>query len=522
MKNKNYSAPDLKAALEVLREYKRGKAALEARLSSEHEFWKNRYGNGTESSSWLFNSIVSKHADIIDNMPTCTCLPREECDEKDAALLSQIIPIILERSNFKSVYSDNSWNKLKYGAAIYGVFWNNMLEDGLGDIDIRALRAEDVFWESGVTDIQESKNLFICRVLDSDVLENVYGVRYEDIKKESDALAHELYGGLLDMRGKCVVVDWYYKKFDENGVQRLHLCKFCAERVLYCSEENGGCSEGWYTHGKYPVIFDSLYPDESSIFGFGVISVARNAQNAIDRIDKNIMEYADWSSKARFWAKKSLGVNERDFRDLSHSIVEVEGDIDDEKLKQIEIAKLDEMVLELRSLKIDELKETTGTRDFLQGGTTGGVVAATAIKRLQDYGAKFSRDGIDGSCRMFSQLITLVIELIRQFYDTPRYYRIKGECGEGRYVCYSGIKNTEKSGEGKLSRRPHFDLEITTQKRSQSYTEEANAFAKELYESGAFKPENSKEALIMLELMNFDGMGKIRKMLEENGLQNHD
>lgn len=510
---------DVSSVTEILREYKRGKAELEKRIDSERAFWQNICSTGSDTSSWLFNSIVNKHADITDNMPSCTCLPREESDENDAEILSHIIPIIVERCEFPKKYSDNSWNKLKYGAGIYGVFWNNALEDGLGDIDIRNIRFEDIFWEPGVLDIQDSKNLFICRVTDADTLKNSYPeVDLEQIKKDSDNIGSEIYGSSFDGREKYVVVDRYYKKYDENGILRLHLCKFAGNKLLYCSENDEGCECGWYEHAKYPVVVDSLYPDEKNLYGFGIISVAKNSQVSIDRIDKNILEYADWASKARFWAKKSLGVNERDFRDLSRSIVEVEGDIDEEKLQQIEIAKLDDMLLEFRTLKIDELKETTGTRDFLQGGTTGGVVAATAIQRLQDSGAKYSRDGIEGSCRAYAQIISLVIELIRQFYDTPRYFRIKGEDGGNRYICTSGIlsDNTYVPSDGKLTRRPFFDLEISTSKRSTSYAENANNFAKELYDSGAFKPENARETLIMLELMSFDGIGKIRKMLKDS------
>jgi len=512
--------PDIFEATEILKNYKRGKHELEDRISVEREFWQKRCSpTSNDSSSWLFNSIVNKHADIIDNMPACSCLPREECDEKDAELLSKIIPIIIDRCNFKGIYSDNAWMKLKYGTAIYGVFWNNALEDGLGDIDIRALRVEDVFWEPGIRDIQDSKHVFVCGIWDRDTLEHTYpDVNLSESKRESDNIGYELYGGTFDSENKYVVVDWYYKKFGNDGMQRLHLCKFCGNKVLYCSENMPECSVGWYEHGQYPIIFDSLYPDENNIHGFGVISVAKNAQTAIDKIDQNLMEYSDWSSRARFWAKKSLGVNEKDFRDLSKSIVEVEGDIDEEKLKQIEIARLDDSVLELRGLKIDELKETTGTRDFLQGGTTGGVVAATAIKRLQDSGAKYSRDGIEGSCRAYAKIISLIIELIRQFYDTPRYFRVKGECGDNRYICFTGIspdKNRSKTRGGDLIRRPYFDIEISTSQKSTGYAESANAFAKELYDSGAFKTENADQTLIMLELMNFEGIGKIKKMVRE-------
>ena len=51
-------------------------------------------------------------------------------------------------------------------------------------------------------------------------------------------------------------------------------------------------------------------------------------------------------------------------------------------------------------------------------------------------------------------------------------------------------------------------------KKSPSESEQKNSFAKELYEKGAFKPENATETLMMLELMDFEGVGRLRAMIK--------
>ena len=93
---------------DLLLSYKQAKQGLENRLENERTLWRQKYSDGGSASSWTFNSIVSKHADVIDNMPQCTCLPREECDSADAELLSQVIPIITDRCNFDEIYSKNA------------------------------------------------------------------------------------------------------------------------------------------------------------------------------------------------------------------------------------------------------------------------------------------------------------------------------------------------------------------------------------------------------------------------------
>lgn len=515
--NIKISSPDIAEAASTLIYYKRGKADLERRLMRESEVWRSVY-EGDESSSWIFNSIVNKHADVIDSIPTCICLPREKRDEKAADALSKIIPVIAERSNFEQTYSDNSWNKLKNGTAIYGVFWNNSLEMGLGDIDIRPISISDIYWEPGISDIQSSKNVFITAYADIEQLEALYPhFNYSESKTSAERLSSSVCGG-READGKCLVVDWYYKKYNSDGTCVLHFCKFAGDCILYSSESDPASIGGWYEHGQYPVVFDNLYPQDSGVCGFGIISIADNTQKYINRIDENVLEYTDWASKVRFWAKRSLGVNEKEFLDLDKGIVEVEGDIDEEKLRQIEISPIDDSVIDVKRLKIDELKEITGSRDVSQGGITGGVTAASAISILREAGAKASRDGIAQTYRAYIRIVSLVIELIRQFYDTARVFRIIGESGDIEYLDFNGrdIRGGSEGG------RPFFDIEVTATKKSPTEAAQKNQFARELYNAGAFDPAHAKETLMMLDLMDFEGIGKLKAKLRSEYLNNDD
>ena len=507
-KEKKVFSADLTSAKATLSAFKRGKREIEERYLRERRIWGDVY-SAEGSSSWIFNSIVNKHADIIDAMPACNCLPREKRDESVADTLTKIIPVICERAGFEQVYSENAWDKLKHGTAIYGVFWNPSLEEGLGDIDIRSIKLSDIFWEPGICDIQDSSALFIISSAEPCELEARYpAFKYDDNKEADSAVASIL--GFSSADGRCTVVDHYYKRYLPGGRVILHLCKFCGDTVLYSSELDPSCSDGWYSHGLYPVVFDRLYPCDEGICGFGIISIASKAQDYVNRIDENILKYSDWASRVRFWAKRSLGVNEKEFLDLSRSIVEVEGDIDEEKLRQIEMAPLDQSVVDSKRLKIDELKEITGARDVSQGGITGGVTAASAISILREAGAKTSRDGIEESYRAYIKIISLIIELVAQFYESSRYFLIVGEPGESEYLGFSGRSLRECDGY-----RPHVDIEISASKKSPTEEKERNEFAFKLYDSGAFSHERIDETLAMLELMEFDGIGKLKATLNK-------
>ena len=176
--------PEIRAAAEILKQYRQGKANLEKRIIENDQWFKMRHwqqfrknareGDPEPASAWLFNSLANKHADAMDNYPEPNVLPREESDRNTAQALSAILPVVLERSHFEQVYSDVWWKKLKSGTGVYGVFWNTRLENGLGEIDIRPVDLLNLFWEPGIRDLQDSRNLFTVELVDNEVLEEEY------------------------------------------------------------------------------------------------------------------------------------------------------------------------------------------------------------------------------------------------------------------------------------------------------------------------------------------------------------
>ena len=131
--------PQVRAAMQELLSWQKARIAFDARLAEEEEYYRLRVRpkshkgvDGEDfapTSAWLVNSILQKHADLMEHIPTAVCLPREQGDEAAANALSSILPVILARSHFEDVYSDNTWYKLKHGVCAYGVFFNKELEN---------------------------------------------------------------------------------------------------------------------------------------------------------------------------------------------------------------------------------------------------------------------------------------------------------------------------------------------------------------------------------------------------------
>lgn len=321
-----------------------------------------------------------------------------------------------------------------------------------------------------------------------------------------------------------MVYDWYYKKLNEEGRTVLHYCKFIEGEVIYASENDTEYKDaGFYDHGLYPFVFDTLFPVEGSVVGFGYIDVMKSPQIYIDKLDQIVLKNAAMIGKPRFFASDSTNVNLEEFADWSKDFVKVEGMIDETRLRQIQVNSLPAYIYNHMQMKIDELKETSGNRDFSQGSTQSGVTAASAIAALQEAGSKLSRDMIKTSYRAHRQINQLVFELLRQFYTEERYFRIDGPNGGYEFMPFdnSGIKYEKRQDPltGELvTRRPVFDIKVQSQKQSPFSREAQNERAKELYGLGVFNPQMAIPALAMLEMMDFEGIDNIKQVVKQNDI----
>ena len=519
-------------AAQLLQRYKSGKAALDTRIVDNElwfrmRHWKNyknemMEGKPTPASGWLFNSIANKHADAMDNYPEPNVLPRSADDEKTAKVLSKVLPVVLEQADYEQTYSDTWWRKLKQGTGVKGVFWDPAKRSGLGDITIQSMDILMLYWEPGVMDVQESANLFSLRLEDNDQLK----ARWPQLDGHTGStleVAKYVHDEHIDTTDKSVVVDWYYKKARPEGEPLLHYCKFCNGVVLYASENDPQYADrGFYDHGLYPFVFDPLFMEEDSPAGFGYIDVMKDTQTAIDEMNHAMDENIKLAAKPRFLLSDAAGVNEEELADWSRDIVHVAGTLRDGSLTPLQTAGLQGNCISYRDARVAELKEISGNRDVSQGGTTSGLTAASAIAALQEAGSKLSRDMLKSAYRAFAKECYLIIELMRQFYDEERVYRITGPTGQTEFVPFSGQQLRAKPG-GMVggvelgAHEPVFDITVSAAKKSTFNRLSQNETAKECYQLGFFAPANADAALAALDMMDFEGIEKVRERVQQNG-----
>lgn len=538
---KRVTEETIKKALEIMRKYKAGKERLDKRLIKNEEYWKLRHWEWMEEtgnpmdikprSAWLFNTVMGKHADATEAYPEPNMLAREQDDEPEADMLSDIVPVVLAQNDFEETWGEVTLDKIKSGTGCYGIYWDKSKHHGLGDITIKAIPLLNLFWEPGVTDLQKSQHVFHAELRDNDQLEKSYPQLVGKLKGKSITINEYLTDDHIDTTDKSLVVDWYYHTYDD-GRKKLHYCKFVNLEILYASENDdeqltgpdgmpmGSVHEtGWYAHGEYPFVLDPMYKVAGSPCGFGIIDVARSPQEQIDLLNQAIIKNAVMGATPRYLVRGNDGViNEQEFADWTKPIVHATT-LGENAVMPLDVPQLSGIYVDVANSKVQELRDTTGNNDVLNGNTSTGVTSASGIAALQQAAGRSSKAMIRGSYIAYKHVVTQVIELIRQFYTVPRYFRIVGERGQNTYVQYSNarIRQQQLTGpEGPIGYRvPEFDIDVRPQQMTAYNKLAQNELAQALFGMGAFNPQLVDQSLLMLDMMDFTGKEELVDKLSQ-------
>lgn len=553
---KKITSDTIRQARARFEKYKSSRQSLNDRVINNEQFWKMRHWEGktkheqVNPTGWLLNATHSKHADLMDGYPEPNIRAKEESDVGEAKILSEIIPVILNETEFKTTYSKVCRDKINKGTGIYGIFWDNKKHSGRGDISIKKINLLNLYFEPKVENIQDAREVFLLQEISRELAMQMWPELKEGQLALTESIPRYINEESIDENDNVVVFDWYYKKWEGESC-KLHYCKFIGETVLYASEDDTQAPEspvinpltgkpstdelgkpimhqvgksisetGWYEHGKYPFVLDVMFPVDDSAFGYGYTDLFKGTQDDIDILNHSIVKNAVQCSKSRYFAPVNSGINLDDFSDMTKDIIQYQGTAND--VFPVTAPVMPGIAVEVLNNKIEELKEVSGNRDVNNGSTSSGVTAASAIAALQEHAGKTSRDSLQNTYEAYKQLTYQVIELIRQFYDSERQFRIVGENGRDEFTNYSnaGIKPKQIPSAFGVDfgyRVPQFDIVVSASKATAYSKLSQNEFALQMYSAGFFNPQNADVALAAVKMMDFDGKDKVMEMIKSNG-----
>lgn len=516
----------------TLRSYKNRRAIIDEKIRSNEEFWrmrqwKARGQNGameTPSTAWLFTCIQGKLADVMDSYPTGNFRPRQRDDVEEAKRLTSVIPVIIAQNNFEKTYREVSEYTLKNGTGVYHVYFDGKKLHGLGDISIEKQDVLRIYWEPGITDLQDSSYVFTVELVDKDLLFSRYPIAKDSVRgnviKPSEFITDEN----VDESNKVLVVDVYYKR-EVAGRKVLHYCKYADTTCLESTENDPQrYPNGLYDHGLYPFVVQNLYHIESSLYGTGMVDVGADAQLQIDLMNQAVVENTLMGAKPRFLTTLDADTAESQLSDWTRTFIQVPS-ISEHNTIPMNTTPLQGNYLEFIQSKIDELKQVTSNQDVNNGTAPSGITAASAIAALQETSGKDSRFINRSFYNSYSLILNQVLELIRQFYDVPRFFRIIPDQSTGLAEDFIQYDNTKLKGvpqqtaDGSFEgfRIPEFDIEVTAEKANPYRKMEQNELAISFFKLGFFNPQMVDQALATLNMMDFPHKQDVIDTVERNG-----
>lgn len=514
------NSDSVQKATEILSKYMSARSKVDARIISNEKWWAERYDEDSSTmfgiidakSNWLFNSIMNKLADFSDTIPEANFRARMQDDVIEAENLKHRIPCILSANEYEEKYMDSALSELCAGVSIESVLYDKNIDDTV----IKNIDPLMFYFEPGVDDIENSKNVFRLEEIDNDTLREMHP-ELEDLTVGRTITVKSYQSETSkNNENKSVVIHWYYKKKGQ-----LQYVMYVNNTVLFATENlPDEYPNGLYDDGEYPFVVNTMFKKRHSLIGFSYIDVCKNAQKRIDRIETAVDINTLVNAVPRYFKNNEASINEDDFTDLSKIFIVTNSGLGENEIRKAETVPLPANVLNERDAIIQELKQTSGNSDFATGTSSGGITAASAIAQLIETGSKGSRLAIRGRYRAFKKVIYKIIERERQFGDRPKPIRIVQEDGTEIFDTYSNeglqpqlIQGVDGSS---YERVPEFDIEVTAQKSSPYNKMSQNEFALQCYQNGFFQPENADASLACVNMMDFDHKEDVISQIKQN------
>lgn len=490
--------------------------ALEAK-SELHDKWK-KYEDYYKADQWkgkkvdpkrvmpvvnyIFTTIESLLPYLTSNVPDPIVLPVLPEDEEVAEDLTKIVKIILEKNNIVRALHVGERVRLKFGTAIWKVFFDPTKLNGLGDVAFEVVDPVNFFIDPN--EVNDLQNADFCGTATRRSLEYIKR-RYPD--KANEIVPDQFYTELaaygdeedLDPRNTQATLIEYWKKDEEDGLVRIVV----AGETLLRYDTN------FYLHGKYPFIRSLNYPVQKSFWGMSEAEQLINLQDIINKLLQIVIENVALANGQLIVDKNASGI--KDIRGLANKLWQpglVIPSNDPNAIKKLDGVVAPAWVINLIQLIQKDIELVTGISPLYLGQAPGSVTAASGILALQEQATARVRLKLQEQGKLIEELTQFIIAYAVEFYTEDRYFRYLDENRQMKWIEMNNEDLAKVDDEGNLI-IPEYDVQVAVgfdAPMSRAYIEQQ---ALQLFQMGII------DAVEVMKTMNFPLKEEIIERLEE-------
>ena len=332
--------------------------------------------------------------------------------------------------------------RLKLGTSVFKVYFDPKANKGDGQIIIDPISPVCFFPDPKVKttwQLQDADFVIHATMKSLTYIKATFGERAELVTAQADpSLSLEIFDGEGDSssehgRNKVMLVE----RWARTAKGGLRLTQVADGVLLYDSEllpkGEGKPKESFYRHCQYPFVIVNCYPVEGRLWGMGDVELLMPTQDIINDLDDQIRINARLTGNVQHVVGTASGINPRKWTARAGLKIPAR---DPGAWRPVTPPPLPSYILNRRVEAKQESEIISGRPDVTEGRRSGGLRAASAILALQEAGNRrvkhkkiFLEDGL-------SQVTSLCVEYIKEFFTEEHAYRIMGR--KPGYIWFRG------------------------------------------------------------------------------------
>lgn len=383
----------------------------------------------------IFSTLETVKPIMVTNPPQSIVYPTQADGYAKAMMIQQALEYEWTRTRLLSKLHDSLTNMLVYGTTIFGLFWDGQAKKGQGEIVPKVISPFNFFIDPMAEEIQDAD---FCGYATYKSLGELIK-EYPDKKEELMANARSEMDEELTMgkdtnttKNQVLYIECYLKdhsldeRIEQEGDKKYKVKskKYPnGRRVILGGEVLLKDGANPYEGGKFPFVAQQNYKIPGKFWGMSEVEPLLSVQKEICSLYNALIDNAKLNGNPWTIMDKNSGI---DVKTLSNSPGLVLKKNPGSEIKRDAPPPLPAYIKEtISDLKYD-VQVISGVYDATRGERPMSITSGVAIQALQDSSQGRIRLKIQSMEVMLSELGSMWLQRMQQFWKLKRTIRIMG------------------------------------------------------------------------------------------------
>lgn len=392
--------------------------------------------------------IESQVADLVDSPVDFLAIGREPSDQAHAAYVRFILKWIWDQNKMDKIRDQFERIRLKYGTAIWKVYFDPLGNKGKGKVVIDIVGPEKFYPDAKITNPHKIQDAdYICQVSDVSLsyLRRRFGERAKYVrprvrtKYDANIYQGETVKEALGILNNSTTLIEHWSRDDQG---KLRLVYKADDVILWDSKWDPAKKkkhfkgskyfhapgESFYKHGKYPFVVVPCYLREGQLWGMGDVELLKPIQDLVNDFDDQIRMNTRLMGNIQIVVGLASGINPSKWTNKVGLRVPAR---DPNAWRIVQPQGLPPHVMDRREIAKREAETISGRPDVVEGRKPAGLKAASAIIALQEAGNRRVNHKRLMTESGLAEVLDLAFEHFREHFTHEMAIRIAGKEVEG-------------------------------------------------------------------------------------------